>query len=176
MAMGGVVDRYRRMVVEGRPVATGIAMVGDAWACTNPSLGRGMALGLAQAQLLRDTARAHLDDPAAFAEAWDAVTESELTPWYRDTVEEDRERLRDVEAQRNGRAPEPPDALRAALMAALAVDADLFRAFMASRACLTPLRETLARPDVVARLSEFPSSERRRFPGPDRGQLLQLVA
>src|SRR5215211_8210809 len=45
-AMGGVLDRYRRLVVDGRPLATGVLPLAEAWACTNPSLGRGIALGL----------------------------------------------------------------------------------------------------------------------------------
>jgi hypothetical protein len=32
--------------MDGVPVATGIVSVGDAWACTNPSLGRGITMGL----------------------------------------------------------------------------------------------------------------------------------
>ena len=39
LAMGGILDRYRRFVVDGNPVVTGYAAVGDAWACTNPSAG-----------------------------------------------------------------------------------------------------------------------------------------
>src|SRR4029078_11570984 len=43
LAMGGVVDRYRRMVVDGEPVATGVVSLGRAWAGTKPSRGRGIA-------------------------------------------------------------------------------------------------------------------------------------
>ena len=57
LAMGGIVDRYRRLVVDGRPAITGVALLADAWACTNPSVGRGMALGMLHARLLRDLAR-----------------------------------------------------------------------------------------------------------------------
>ena len=89
-AMGGVVDRYRRIAVDGRPVVTGVALLADAWACTNPSIGRGITLGLLHAQRLRDVVREHGEHPREFAEAWDAVTEAELTPWYRDTIGEDR--------------------------------------------------------------------------------------
>ena len=39
LPMGGIIDRCRRFVVDGVPVATGIVSVGDSWACTNPSLG-----------------------------------------------------------------------------------------------------------------------------------------
>ena len=37
--MGGmIVDRYRRFRVDDKPVATGFASVGDAWACTESAL------------------------------------------------------------------------------------------------------------------------------------------
>ena len=75
MAMGGIIDRYRRLIEDGRPVATGVALLGDAWACTNPSLGRGVTMGLLHARRLRDVVRSHLGDPREFAETWDAVTE-----------------------------------------------------------------------------------------------------
>ena len=38
--IAGIEDRHRSHVVDGEPVVTGLAAVGDAWACTNPSLGR----------------------------------------------------------------------------------------------------------------------------------------
>jgi 2-polyprenyl-6-methoxyphenol hydroxylase-like FAD-dependent oxidoreductase len=41
-------------VVDGEPVITGLAALGDAWACTNPSLGRGASIGLLHACALRD--------------------------------------------------------------------------------------------------------------------------
>jgi 2-polyprenyl-6-methoxyphenol hydroxylase-like FAD-dependent oxidoreductase len=181
LPMSGVVDRYRRLVVNGRPVATGVALVADAWACTNPSLGRGIALGLAHAQRLRDTARSHLEDPAEFSEAWDAVTEAELTPWYRETVAEDRSRLAEINALRNGIESEgstdPATAFRAALIAAVGRDPEVFRAFMESRCCLTPLAKTLERAGFTDRVLEFADEgDRPPAPGPDRDQLLGLLS
>ena len=81
LPMAGVVDRYRRFAVDGKPIATGFAAVGDAWACTNPSAGRGMSVGMVHAQLLRATLREHLGDPAAFASAWDEQTETHVAPF-----------------------------------------------------------------------------------------------
>ena len=63
LPMAGILDQYRRFVVDGTPVATGYAAVGDAWACTNPSAGRGLSIGLMHAQRLRDVVRDELDDP-----------------------------------------------------------------------------------------------------------------
>jgi 2-polyprenyl-6-methoxyphenol hydroxylase-like FAD-dependent oxidoreductase len=56
-AMSGIVDRYRRFVVDGSPVATGFLAVADAWACTNPSAGRGLTVGFMHAVRLRDAMR-----------------------------------------------------------------------------------------------------------------------
>ena len=65
LPMAGITDRYHRFVVDAVPVATGLAAVGDAWACTNPSGGREVSLGIIHAQLLRRTVRSHPGDPAA---------------------------------------------------------------------------------------------------------------
>lgn len=182
MAMGGVVDRQRRLCAQGRPLLTGIVLLGDAWACTNPSLGRGVTLGLLHAQCLRDTVKAHLDDePAEFALAWDAITEQKLMPWYRETVAEDRERLREIEALRQGVEPGPPSersaTLRVALQTAMLHDADLFRAFLESRTCLTPLGEIFARAGVAEQILALADEhEPLAIPGPSREELLALLA
>jgi 2-polyprenyl-6-methoxyphenol hydroxylase-like FAD-dependent oxidoreductase len=180
IAMGGILDRYRRLVVDGKPVATGIALIGDAWACTNPSQGRGMTLGLLQAKCLADVVRAHPDDPHGFAEAWDAVTEAQLTPWYRETVEEDRIRLNQIEALRHGLEARPaPGSMAwrlAALAAAMAHDPDAFRALVGNKGCLTLNREIFDDPSFVERILEIArASDPPPLPGPDRDQLLALL-
>lgn len=180
-AMGGLTDRYRRPVADGRPLLTGIALLGDAWACTNPSLGRGISLGLLHTRCLREVVGSHLEDPLEFAEAWDAATEAKLTPWYRETVEEDRDRLHEIEALRNGMEPAPPSersaVLRRSLTTAMLHDPELFRAFLSSRAVLTPLSETFAQAGVTERTLELSGEhERMTLPGPSREDLLQLLA
>ena len=181
LPMGGIVDRYRRFRVGDRPVATGVAPVGDACACTNPSNGRGMSLGLMHVQRLRDVVREHLADPLGFAEVWDAVTEAELTPWYRENVEEDRDRIAEIAALRNGLEPEPEGdsgaALRAAFRAALPHDADAFRAQVAWRSCLTRLEEAFANQAFVERILGLARDlDRPPLAGPNQSQLLALLA
>ncbi len=180
MAMGGVIDRYRRPLCDGRPVLTGIALLGDACACTNPSLGRGISLGLAHAQALREVVNSHLEDPMEFAQAWDDATEARLTPWYRETVAEDRSRLGEIEALREGLEPpesiDPSQALRRSLLTAMLHDPDLFRAFLESRSCLTPLSETFAQDGMPERILELAGQhERLQIPGPDREELVRLL-
>ena len=72
--MSGVVDSTRRFVVDGTPVAKGILTVADAHSCTNPSIGRGITIGLRHTVVARDAVRVHLDDPVALALAFDAAT------------------------------------------------------------------------------------------------------
>jgi len=189
LPLGGVVDRIRRLVVGGRPLVSGVVLLADAWACTNPSSGRGMALGWVHAALLRDLAREGAAEPRQFALDWDALTEHRLTPWYRDTVAEDRARLREIDALRNGAtldggvaaagAPSASDlraAAAGALPAAILHDPDLFRAFIEIRSCVTTRDEVLARPGLAERIVAVAAEhERRPPPGPDRDQLLALL-
>ena len=86
-------------MVNGAPVATGVVAVGDAWACSNPTVGRGASIGMLQAVLLRDTiAATGLDDPWQFACSFHRATAEKIEPWYRDTLAGDRHRLAEIDA------------------------------------------------------------------------------
>jgi 2-polyprenyl-6-methoxyphenol hydroxylase-like FAD-dependent oxidoreductase len=180
IALGGVVDRYRRFMAADEPIATGVLAVADAWACTNPSLGRGMTLALAHARYLRDFVRHHLEHPRELAEVWDTVTEAELTPWYHSTVREDRARASQLEACRRGEAPSPPpdgeSALLAALPAAAMRDADVFRAMLDTRGCYATPEEVVARDGMAERIRELTAEPMAMPPGPDRAGALALLA
>jgi 2-polyprenyl-6-methoxyphenol hydroxylase-like FAD-dependent oxidoreductase len=181
LPMGGVIDRYRRLNADGATPITGIALVGDSWACTNPSLGRGLALGLAHSARLRDVVSEHLDDPVALAAAWDAVTEAEFTPWYRATVAVDRARLAEIDAIRDGAPPPAPPRGAAAVGARLPVaaryDADVFRGLLDIVGCLTLPQDVFARPGLADRiLAASDGVDATPPPGPSRDDLLHLVA
>jgi len=108
LAMSGTVDRYRRFVIDGKPVMTGMVAVADAWACTNPSAGRGISLGLGHAIRLRDTIRETRGDPVRLAQAFHEITETEFTPWYTSQIRADRNRYRTMDALRQGHQPLHP--------------------------------------------------------------------
>jgi 2-polyprenyl-6-methoxyphenol hydroxylase-like FAD-dependent oxidoreductase len=180
-ALGGVLDRYRRLVIDGAPVVTGIVAVGDAWACTNPSLGRGVAMGLMHAAGTRDVIRKHLGDPLGLARAHDEMTEARLTPWYRNTIDLDRARVAGIRAVIEGRpipAPtDPAGRVRAALMTAIRHDADLFRAFTEMNGLLTLPRDVMSRPGIVESILDVGSRHPAAPPpGPSRAETLRILA
>ena len=182
LAMSGVVDRYRSFVVDGAPVVTGLIPVADAWACTNPSAGRGLTVGFMQAVQLRNTLR-HAADPRALAEEFHERTEAKIAPWYRSQIAADRSRFAQVEALREGRKPPSPgDELSrdlASLFATMMTDPDLFRAAIEYVATVTPIQEILGRPGLTERIGAaaeaLKNSPPMAMPGPDRKRLLELV-
>ena len=151
LAMSGVrrplpTLRRRRQAGGDRLVA-----VADAWACTNPSAGRGIALGLAHAVSLRDTIRKTGGDPVRLAYAFHEITETELTPWYTSQIRTDRNRYQTMDALRQGHPPPPPASddysqRERLFWQAMPFDADLFRAAMEIISALTLPRDIYTRP------------------------------
>jgi 2-polyprenyl-6-methoxyphenol hydroxylase-like FAD-dependent oxidoreductase len=170
LPMGGVMDRLR----DPAP-APGVVSVADAWACTNPTLGRGLTLGLLHVALLRDVIRAH---GGGLADPWRERTARELEPFYRACVASDRVRLAQMEAYRAGREPAPPAdraaVLRAALFGAMGTDAEAFRAGLDIIGCLAHEDEVLARPGLAERVMALHAAA----PPPPlaRDDVLRLVA
>ena len=180
MALSGVTDRIRSFVVDGEPVVTGLLPVADAWACTNPSLGRGLSLGIWHAQRLRDVVRDHLDDYAELADTWHAVTMAELEPYYRMQVDMDRSRHAEIDAIREGREP-PPDPsadIQRALGIATQRDPDVFRAFSEIGSCLSTPEEVMGRPGLFEKVlaAADGGGSVEDPPGPTREQLLEICA
>jgi pimeloyl-ACP methyl ester carboxylesterase/2-polyprenyl-6-methoxyphenol hydroxylase-like FAD-dependent oxidoreductase len=154
--IAGIEDRYRRYVVQGRPVATGVVALGDAWACTNPSIGRGASIGLLHAVLLRDTLRmTPASDPVALVHAFDAATAESVTPWYQATRAFDRHRLAEIDADLAGvpyRTTDPAWAITTALYAAALLDPGALRAQSAIGSMIAMPPEALAAPGVLERV------------------------
>jgi 2-polyprenyl-6-methoxyphenol hydroxylase-like FAD-dependent oxidoreductase len=183
LPMAGIVDRYRRFVVDGAPVATGFVALADAWACTNPSAGRGLTVGLLHARTLRNVLRESDGDPAAIVKLFDARTEAEVAPWYYAQIAVDRARFAEMDALREGRGPEPPaDPLTQSILSFLSVmpaSPDLFRSGLEYIATITPVQEIMRRPEVAAGVAAATQAMKgmppMRIPGPDRQQLLDLL-
>jgi hypothetical protein len=177
--MAKIEDRHRRFVVDGVPVATGVAPLGDSWACTNPSVGRGASIGVLHACVLRDTLRRVAPREAfEFATAWHDATTETVEPYFRDTLAFDRHRLAEIDAQIAGvpyQSDDPAWLLGQALARATAKDPELLRGYLEIVSLLARGVDVLSRPGVAERALEL-GAEGEPFPGPARAELLALVA
>ena len=170
-------DRVRHFTVDGEPVATGVAAVGDSWACTNPSVGRGASFALLHAVCLRDVLRAvGTEDSDALARKWNEATETELGPWVSDTLDFDRHRLAEVDAQIAGvpyETDDPAWKLGSALRAGAAGDPDLLRAYVSVASVLARGVDVFAQPGILDKVLAL--GEPEPPPGPTREELLAIV-
>lgn len=194
--MAKLLNRRRRFLRDGRPLALGLHVVGDAAICSNPLYGRGCALAFVHAYALADALRAHGADPQAAALAFDAATGRELLPWYRAARDQDREarEIAAVEARGEGGAtpaaaapgqPVDPKAfvrsvLRDGLIPALRTDATVVRAFMRVFNLLAAPDALMSDPVLVGRvLTAWRERDRRpALPaaGPEREAMLAVLS
>jgi 2-polyprenyl-6-methoxyphenol hydroxylase-like FAD-dependent oxidoreductase len=194
-AMAKLVNRRRRFVRDGRPLALGVYAIGDAAVCTNPLYGRGCALAFVHAFALADVLREAEHDARTAALAFDEATRRELEPWYRSARDQDREarELADLEMRGENRpSPSAPagDAVdpkaflrsvfRDGLVPALRSDVVVVRAFMRVFNLLAAPDAMLRDPDVIGRvLAAWRERDRRvpeELPGPERHAMLELLA
>jgi 2-polyprenyl-6-methoxyphenol hydroxylase-like FAD-dependent oxidoreductase len=179
--MAGIEDRVRDFWPTGRPVATGVLPLGDAYACTNPSVGRGASIGLMHAVALRDLLRSQGgNDAFELSLAWRDVTEATVAPYVRDTLAFDRHRLAEMEAQIAGTPYETDDAahhLGRALAGSATRDPDLLRGYLEVVSMLGRGVDVLSRPGVAERALELVRADPPEpFPGPARAELVALLA
>jgi 2-polyprenyl-6-methoxyphenol hydroxylase-like FAD-dependent oxidoreductase len=178
--MAGIEDRHRRLVVDRMPVATGTVAVGDAWACTNPSLGRGISIGLLHACVLRDVLR-DVDpaDQEKLVRRFDEVTAAVVEPLYRMTLGFDRHRLAEIAADAGGapyQTDDPGWAAGKALFAASLADHDLTRAYLSIAALLATPGEVFAQPELLERALRLGAgAPRYPLPGASRRELLAAI-
>jgi 2-polyprenyl-6-methoxyphenol hydroxylase-like FAD-dependent oxidoreductase len=180
VVMAKIEDRHREMRPGGTPVATGILAVADAWACTNPSVGRGASMGMAHAQVLRDTLRqTGLDRPAELSDAFAAASAATVEPWYRGTLSFDRHRLAEMEAVADGTTYDPGDPeyeITSALALASSKDPDVFRGFIDIVSVLELPDAVLARPGLLEQVIELGADWRNQPAiGPNRDELVAMA-
>jgi 2-polyprenyl-6-methoxyphenol hydroxylase-like FAD-dependent oxidoreductase len=178
--MAGIEDRHRDYCPDGSPTATGVASVGDAWACTNPSLGRGATIGFLHALALRDAMRDDaLHGPEEFARGFAAATAQSVEPWYRSTLAYDRARLAEAEAEAAGLPFEadPIWELTRALTSAAGKDGEMLRARLRIAGLLESVDEVFGTPGIFERVIECGAGWREEPTfGPDRDELLRTIA
>jgi 2-polyprenyl-6-methoxyphenol hydroxylase-like FAD-dependent oxidoreductase len=171
--MAKLINRRRRLMAHGQPLATGIFPVGDSSICTNPLYGRGCSLAVVQAYLLADVLAGHAGDPAAAAHAFDAATRAEIEPWYRAATDQDR-------TSGDDGGPDMASLVRDGLLPAARTDPVVFRAFVRSFNLLQPPGAIMSDPVVVKRVLAAWQARDSRPPsealGPERDELLRILA
>ena len=175
--MAKIEDRVRHFEVDGEPVATGVVAVGDAAACTNPSVGRGCSIALLHAVCLRDVVRkTGVDDPLEFVRRWNEVTGATVAPLVADTLNFDRHRLAEIDAQIAGvpyETDDPAWRFGQALRAGAAQDPELLRAALRVASLLARGVEVVAEPGILEMALAVDTSVRP--PGPSRDELVAIV-
>lgn len=174
--IAGIEDRIRDYAPGGVPVLGGLVAVGDSWASTNPTLGRGTSMALRHAVLLREVLAGD-GDPWQLSLDWDRRTRVELEPRYRATAAYDRNRLAAVEAHRLGHPYDGSDPeWRATLALATAArrHPEALRGVLEVSGFLATATEVAARPELADLLAD--PGPVRDLPGPDRVDLLAAIA
>jgi 2-polyprenyl-6-methoxyphenol hydroxylase-like FAD-dependent oxidoreductase len=179
--MSGLQDRRCALVVDGEPVVTGLVSVGDSWASTNPSLGRGSTMGLAHACILRDVLRTvGPDTPETFVKSFDEATEAGIGGLFYGTRGYDRNRLGEMAADIAGVPYQPEgDAWPRLLMleAAAQADPDVLRAFRSVAELVATAEEALAPPGLLEKVGRLGwGAPRYSADGPSRADLLAALA
>jgi 2-polyprenyl-6-methoxyphenol hydroxylase-like FAD-dependent oxidoreductase len=177
--MGGIEDRYRHFCPDGVPAAPGVLPLGDAFACTNPSVGRGISIGLMHAVALRDLLRdADVGDAPGVSLAWDRVTDEQVGRYVHDTLFIDAHRLAEIDAQIAGVPYQPDDEhwqRHGQLFGHSRNDPDLLRSMLDIVLALAPERQVLDRPDVAARIATHADTPIEPIPGPTRKEVLSIM-
>ena len=106
--MGGLHNTLRRLVVDGRPVVTGLHAVGDSVCTTNPTFGRGLSMVVRGASRLVDALEVHPGDPYAQALAMDRAVTEDVAPWFADQAATDAARLAMLRHRVLGTPPPAP--------------------------------------------------------------------
>ncbi|HYD08841.1 MAG TPA: hypothetical protein VEA78_01960, partial [Acidimicrobiales bacterium] len=155
-SMSRIDDRWRDLVVAGRPLVVGLVAVGDSLVATNPAFGRGSTLAWLMAAALRDAIAGHGDDPVALAREYATTIGGEVRGWYDFTAQADAGRLRVMEAILHGEPlpqPDPDDVMAAfgtGFQLASQTDPDAYRALQQVVNMHQLPFDVVADPDIAA--------------------------
>ncbi len=174
--MGGLHNTLRRLVVDGAPVATGLAAVGDSVCTTNPTFGRGLALALQGAVDL--VAALAESDGLKLALRLDGDVRAHIEPYYRDQARNDSDRLAGLRHNLTGGRPariQPAEHWTnfAEIRAAMPFDPQVFRAFWRVMNMLCPPEEVYRDAEVVrlTRAALASSNGTTSTPQPERADI-----
>jgi hypothetical protein len=171
-------NMIREFVLDEAPTATGLVPLGDAFAFTNPSIGRGIAIGIIHSVDVVDAVAPVLDDPAAISTAWKSATDQRARPFIQATIDYDRVRAPEVEAAMEGRVHVHTDPAALGFIAtnnARHRDQFVYENYRDIATLKATTAEVLSRKGVFERVLEF-GAEPWTPAQPTREQLLAALA
>jgi 2-polyprenyl-6-methoxyphenol hydroxylase-like FAD-dependent oxidoreductase len=176
--MARLVNKWSDYVVDSEPVAIGVIPVGDAAVCTNPLYGRGCSIAYWSAHLLTRAIGDHPADLRGVAIAYDEALRAEIRPWYKASVQQDREARRVATSMLSGEDPYADASaphtltrsiLKDGLAPALRVDPVVLRAFFRNFNLLSPPDALLTDADFGARVLAVLEKKDQQPPAPTLG-------
>jgi 2-polyprenyl-6-methoxyphenol hydroxylase-like FAD-dependent oxidoreductase len=182
-AMGQEQNILRHFISDGRPLALGLHVIGDARCQTHNAYGWGTPLALSDAVMLADALRHYPHDPLAQALCFEERTSARITSNHALALAQDRARLR---VQRGEPAWDAAalegseDFLQTVVYPAAGEDATIFRA-VTRRWSLLDSPDALARNTAVLDRARAlaavrqPPAEPPTPLGPSREELIQIV-
>jgi 2-polyprenyl-6-methoxyphenol hydroxylase-like FAD-dependent oxidoreductase len=182
LSMAATANTTREFIVDGTPCATGMVPLGDAWGFTNPSIGRGITLGLMHVVETAPAIAEHIDDPRQLAAEWERRTGDRPARWHASTVDFDRIRAPQVDAFMRGLddpfdPSDPSVAGPRAFASAAHYDPEVLQWFLEVLTCMSLPDEVIAREGVFERVIEVALSTRPyASPGPNRAELEEILA
>jgi 2-polyprenyl-6-methoxyphenol hydroxylase-like FAD-dependent oxidoreductase len=182
ISMAATANTTRQFVIDGTPCATGIVPLGDAWGFTNPSIGRGMTLGLMHVVELVPAIAEHINDPGALAAEWERLTGGRPAKWHASTVDFDRIRAPEVDAFLQGLddpfdPTDPNVAGPRAFASAAHYDRQVLEWFYEVVSCTSLPDDVISREGVFDRVLEVAlSTPPYSSPGPNRAELEEILA
>jgi 2-polyprenyl-6-methoxyphenol hydroxylase-like FAD-dependent oxidoreductase len=182
VSMAATANTTREFIVDGTPCATGVVPLGDAWGFTNPSIGRGITLGLMHVVEMAPAIAEHIDDPRRLAGEWERRTGDRPARWHASTVDFDRLRAPQVDAFLQGLddpfdPSDPSVAGPRAFASAAHYDPQVLQWFHEVIACYSLPDDVMAGEGVFGRVLEVAlSNPPYSSPGPNRAELEEILA
>jgi 2-polyprenyl-6-methoxyphenol hydroxylase-like FAD-dependent oxidoreductase len=179
-AMGQERNVLRHFVADGRPVALGLHVIGDARCQLDSLYAWGSGVALAGAVALVDVLAAHRDDPEAQALAFEHRMGAEIGGRHALSLARDRATARRYRGQPEWDEPEHGiGLLQSTVVPAAAEDADVYRAVTRWENQLDPVDALLKNTAIIERARALAAVRAPQPPttsGPTRERLLELIA